>query len=401
MSKPRTRTVSRRTFLAGTAAAGITIVKASQVRGSEANSKVRIGLIGCGGRGRWIARLFVKHGGYSIAAIADYFPAQVEFVGNEQKVPENKRFTTLSGYKRLLEQDLDAVVIETPPYFHPEQAAAAVDAGRHVYVAKPIAVDVPGCLTIGESAKKAAEKKRVFLVDFQTRADPYYREAVKRVHAGDIGKLVCGEARYPWAHDPSKPVSTPEERLKFWYGTTALAGDFIVEQNIHALDVAAWIAAADPVKASGTCVKGKYGRHGDISDAFSASLTFPNDLVVTYHGVQCTPGTPDLIHCRYYGTDGIIDTDYYSHVWIKGKKPYEGKEFPENIYTSGTVINIAEFHQAIQKGDVANATAPQSVRSNLTAILAREACYRGGELSWSDLIKANKKLEPDLSGLKS
>jgi myo-inositol 2-dehydrogenase/D-chiro-inositol 1-dehydrogenase len=108
-------------------------------------------------------------------AVADYFQDHADEVGEKFKVPSANRFTGLSGYRKLLEQKLDAVVVETPPYFHPEHAAAGVEAGKHVYLAKPIAVDVPGCLTIAESGKKATAKKLCFLVDFQTRANKLYQ----------------------------------------------------------------------------------------------------------------------------------------------------------------------------------------------------------------------------------
>lgn len=191
--------LGRRSFLAGTAAAAFTIVKPSLVRGTEANSTVTLGMIGCGGRGNWLVPLFGRQGKYRFVACADYYQDRVDPFGEKTEIPADRRFTGLSGYKRLLEQKLDGVVIETPTYCHPEQSADAVEAGKHVFVAKPIAVDAPGCLSIGESGKKATTKKLVFLVDFQTRADPTYQEAARLVHGGALGKLVCGEARYPWA----------------------------------------------------------------------------------------------------------------------------------------------------------------------------------------------------------
>ena len=153
-------------------------------------------LFGCGGRGSWIADLFAKDGGYQFVATADYFPDRAAKVAQRVGVPAERAFSGLSAYKRALDAKPDAVAIITPPYFHPEQAAAGVDAGCNVYSAKPIAVDVPGCLTIAETGQKAAASKRVMLVDFQTRANEFYREAVRRVHAGDIGPLVSGEAVY-------------------------------------------------------------------------------------------------------------------------------------------------------------------------------------------------------------
>ncbi len=400
MSTQRQSAMNRRSFLAASAAAGITIVRASQVRGSQANSTIEVGLIGCGGRGKWIAPLFNKHGGYKFVAAADYFQEKVDAFGEEYKVPADRRYATLSGYKKLLDSKLDAVIVETPPYFHPEQCAAAVDAGKHVYAAKPIAVDVPGCVSIADSGRKATEKKLVFLVDFQTRADALYREAAKRVHAGDIGQLVSGEAEYPWAADPTKATPTPEDRLRNWYGTVALSGDFIVEQNIHTLDVATWFINADPIKAYGTRGKGRLGRKGDISDNFMVIFYFPNDVVLAYSGIQAVPGAPNSIWCRIYGTKGVVDTDYYSHVWIQGKKPYKGGTF-DQLYTTGTEVNIAEFHQAITQGDCKNPTVAPSVRSNLTCVLGRTAAYKNEMVTWDSILKKNEALEPDLSGLKS
>ena len=171
--------IPRRAFLASAATAtAITVLKPSLVFGAEANSVLNIGLIGCGGRGSWIAKLFADSGKYRLVACSDYFQDKADAVGDKYKIDSSRRYTGLSGYKRLLDSKLDAVVIETPPYFHPEHASDAVDAGKHVYVAKPIAVDAPGCQTIAQAGQRATAKKQVFLVDFQTRADANFRDAV-------------------------------------------------------------------------------------------------------------------------------------------------------------------------------------------------------------------------------
>ena len=149
--------MDRRHFMAkaGAAALSAAIIRPELLRGTQANAKVKAGLVGCGGRGGWIANLFQKHGGYEFTAVADYFQDRADEVGTALGVPGSRRFSGLAGYKRLIDTKVDAVVIETPPYFHPGQAAAAVDAGAHVYVAKPIAVDVPGCDSIAASGEKA------------------------------------------------------------------------------------------------------------------------------------------------------------------------------------------------------------------------------------------------------
>lgn len=396
--------LGRRGFLAGAAAttAGITIVRASAVAGTQANSKIALGLIGCGGRAGQLEPHFNKHGGYQWVSCADYYPDRVEAFGGRTGIEPAHRHTTLSGYKKLLEEKIDAVVVESPPYFHPEHSAAAVAAGKHVYVAKPIAVDVPGCQSIGESGRKATEKKLVFLVDFQTRANEFYREAVKRVHRGDIGRLVCGYAFYPWGVGHFPGPKTPEDRLRNWYCIRELSGDFIVEQNIHTLDVATWILNADPIKAVGAGGSKKLRAYGNIWDCFHGMIWFPNDFVLSYMGNQCTPGAKDEIPCRIYGSKGTIDTDYYTHVHIDGMPEcvYKGGTF-NDLYEAGMAINIKEFHEAVTKGDCSNPTVAPSVRSNLTCVLVRTAAYSGQPVTWKDLLDKNEKWEPDLSGLKS
>jgi myo-inositol 2-dehydrogenase/D-chiro-inositol 1-dehydrogenase len=398
--------IDRRQFLAGGGAAlSFSIMKPQLVRGSAANSKIELGIVGCGQRGGWIADLFLKHGGYQVVAGADYFQDQVDEFGAKFSLPAGRRYTGLACYRRLLEGKVDAMVIESPPYFHPEQAAAAVDAGTHVFLAKPIAVDVPGCKSIEESGRKASGKKLCFLVDFQTRTDPLYQEAVGRVQRGDIGRIVCGEATYiadiPWARqiplleaDPADP----ERQLRAWGLSRALSGDVITEQNIHSIDVATWILDQAPVRAWGT--GGQKGRTaGDCWDHFSVTFTFPKDVILSFCSKQLGAGWDDIL-CRMYGTEGTIDTHYFGDVSIRGKHPYAGGK-TQDLYRSGAVRNIAAFHESLTKGDFSNPTVAPSVRSNLTTILGRTAAYRRQEVTWDELMKSTEQLEPNLEGLKS
>jgi predicted dehydrogenase len=401
MDRPDSKTFGRREFLASAAAAAaVTIVRPSAVRGSQANSTLELGAIGCGGRGQWITDLFQKHGKYRYVACADYFQDRVDALGEKNKVPPAARFTGLSAYKRLLEQKLDAVVIETPPYFHPEHAAAAVEAGKHVYTAKPIGVDVPGCLSIGQSGKKAREKKLVFLVDFQTRANEAFRETARRVHAGQIGRIVSAEGRYPTGGLATiVTFKGPEDRLRYWYTIKELSGDFIVEQSIHSLDVATWFLDAAPLQAMGT--GGRRARpNGGIWDHFSLIYSFPDDVPLTFTCHQAIPGSPEEISCTVLGCDGVAYGNYWNEAWIHGKHPYEGAKW-KDLYTAGTVTNIADFYHAVTTGDCANSTVEPSVRANLTAILGRTAGYKKGPIvTWDEMLRAGERLQPDLSGLK-
>ena len=393
--------IPRRAFLAGAATAtAVTVLKPSLVFGAEANSLLEIGLIGCGGRGSWIANLFAASGKYRLVACADYFQDKADAVGEKHKIEPSRRYTGLSGYKRLLESKLDAVVIETPPYFHPQHAADAVDAGKHVYLAKPIAVDAPGCQTIAAAGQRATGKKQVFLVDFQTRADEHFREAIGQVHKGAMGPLVMAEAWYPWSGGGrGEPPATPEQQLRSWYYVLPLSGDFIVEQSIHALDLVTWIINADPLRARGT------GGHkvrppNSIYDHFAVTYWFPDDLVLSFTCIQSIPMVKDEIRARVFGAGGFIDADYYTGVTLRGPETAV-RATVADLYNSGTVVNINEFHDAVLKGDCANPTVAPSVRSNLTAILGREAAYGRKELTLAALLKEGKKLQPNLGGLKS
>jgi myo-inositol 2-dehydrogenase / D-chiro-inositol 1-dehydrogenase len=398
---------SRRRFLAGTGASLVTfsLLEPSLVRGAEANAKINVGLMGCGGRGGWIADLFQQHGGYKVTAVSDYFQERVNGVGKRLNVPEANRYTGLSGYKRLLEQKVDAVVIQTPPYFHPEQAADAVSAGKHVYCAKPVAVDVPGCVSIAESGKRATEKKLNFFVDFQTRANQAYQEAVQKIHAGELGKTVLVEATYQcnlMFENLDRAVrqepNNPEVRLRAWAIDRALSGDIITEQNIHALDVAAWMLNAEPIKAIGSGGR-KREFIGNCWDHFAVIFHYPGDVIVSFNSHQSGFGYDDIM-CRLYGLNGTVDTHYAGKVTVH-TRDFRSDGNSGNLYKDGTVANIETFHKCVTSGDCSNPTVPSSVRSNLTTILGRTAAYRGREMTWEEMMRANERLVADLKGLRA
>jgi predicted dehydrogenase len=401
-------TLTRRQFLVttGASALSLTVGQSGLARGAESDSKINIGLIGCGSRGTWIADLFLKNGHYNLAAVADYFPDKAEQAGEKFQVDKAHRFTGLSAYQRLLEQKLDAVVIISPPYFHPEHAAAAIAAGKHVYCAKPVAVDVPGCQAVAESGRKATEKKLVFLVDFQTRAHPAYQEAVRVVHAGGIGRIISGEAAYQtsdvWSRMDALIRNNPnndEARLRAWGADRTLSGDIITEQNIHALDMASWILDAAPLRAYGAGGRTRAPLTNGVWDNFSVIFDYPNDVRLTFSSKQSGKFWEDIL-CRVYGMEGTIDTHYSGVVKVKCDDVYDGGRIT-TLYTDGVVNNIADFHKAIISADFSNPTVVPSVRSNLTAILGRTAAYRRTEVTWDEMIQANEKLEAGLKGLKT
>lgn len=401
--------ITRRRFLRASAAS-IAIVPAAAVRGTAANSKIRLGLLGCGRRGTWIGKLFAEHGGYEMAACADYFEDRAQAAAAELGIPEKQVFTGLSGYRRVIEGGaVDAVVVESPPYFHPGQVKEAIDAGLHAFVAKPVAVDVPGCHSIATSGKRASEKKLCLLVDFQARVDPFMAEAMAKVASGAIGPIAFGEATYH-AEDPfakregvgelAQSPDDPARRLRVFGLDRVLSGDIVVEQAIHTLDMLQWAMGKPPVRVSATGAR-KVRKVGTSGDNFTALLDYGDGVGVTFSHRQIKGhGTvPSGIRVRLFGSDGVLEAAYAGATLIRGKNFFRGGESP-GLFKEGAAVNIRAFHESITAGRFDNATVEPSVQSNLLGVLVRNAAYRGQTIAWADLIKDTEVLDAKLAGLK-
>ncbi|NQT52607.1 Gfo/Idh/MocA family oxidoreductase [bacterium] len=402
----RTPELSRRDMIRSSAAAGgAALAMAAPLLAGEPKPqrKIKLGLIGCGGRGVWIARLFLAHGGYTVHAVADYHPAVADRAGNALGTDKSRRFTGLGGYKKLLDSGVEAVVVIDVPYFYPEQAKAAVAAGCHVYMAKPIATDVPGCLAIGALGKAATQKKLCFLVDYQLPTAPENIEVATRIWDGAIGKIVHAQSigfSGPWS-DPVRG-KTIENLLRgqAWLSSVALSGDSIVSYDIHSIDGALWVLRQRPVAASGASRIVRPNPHGDYRDATSVVYELPDGVIWTHRGQSLKNNEDSVLLATFHGTAANAQVNYWGKCFVRGgKKHYVGNV--KTLYDQGAKHNIAAFHKAILAGDCANATVPRAVDGTLTAILGREAAARKTRLTMDELIKENKKLEVDLTGLKA
>ena len=407
MSKLSNNKFTRRQVLkaagAATVYAGAGNAFAQQSDKSQFKRKIKLGVIGCGGRGGWIAKLFKGHGGYEIYAVADYFQHVADNCGDALGVNTSRRFSGLSGYKKLIDSGAEAVALETPPYFFPIHAAAAVEAGLHVYMAKPVAVDVPGSLTILNAGKKSTKNKRVFFVDYQIPTDPINIKVAKAIHDGHIGPIaqvasfgVCGT--FP---DPPKTENI-ESRLQrlIWVNDIALGCDYIGNFDIHAIDAALWAIGQRPVAASGSSRICRANPHGDGHDVCSVVFKYANGIVHNHFGQALNNNTDGRICCNVYGQTANAFIDYYSKSYVRGGKGHCAGEV-KNLYRAGAERNIATFYSNITEGAFANDTLQRSVDGVLAAILGREAAARGSLLTMDELIKENKRLEVDLRGLKS
>jgi predicted dehydrogenase len=390
----------RRDFVK-TAAAGLLILKPATVFGSQANSAVEVGLIGCGGRGNWLAPFFPEYTGARIVALADVVQEHLDSTVKTFKVDSSRAYYGPEAYKELAHSKLDAVIIETPPIYHPLHAEEAVKAGKHVFCAKPIAVDVPGCQSFQASGKQAAQKNLSFWADFQTRAQEVYQEAAKRVHQGDIGKPAFAQVLY-YAGRPVKDRGTPgmdpgERRLLNFFTDKVLSGDIIVEQNIHVIDVANWLLQGHPLKATGTGGRTDWSGTpydtGDAWDHFQVTYWYGNEVQADFSSNQLTNSFSDLC-VRVFGIKGCADTHYGGLVRITGDNAWLGAE-KDDTFKQGCVNNIKAFVASIRDGKPIN-NADQSAESNLTAILGRMAAYQQRLITWEEMMKSKERLHADL-----
>jgi len=408
---PTSPTTSRRAFLASAAAGAASLAwggaspgPAAGAETAAAGRKVRLGVVGCGGRGSWIAGLFARHGGYEMYAVADYFQEAADQCGNALGVDKARRFSGLSGCQRLIASGVEAVALETPPYFFPAHARAAVEAGLHVYMAKPVAVDVPGCLTIEAAGKQATRKQRCFLVDYQMPTDPVNIEVAARIREGGLGPIaqVATVGVTGGFADPPK-TATIESRLRglVWVNDVALGCDYIGNYDIHAIDAAVWIIGQRPVAAMGASRICRPEPHGDGRDVCSVVFEYAGGLVHNHFGQGLRNNTDGELSCRVHGPLANALVNYWGKAYVRGgPKHYPGGPV-ENLYLAGAVRNIAAFHENIAAGRFDNPTVRRAVDGALTCILGREAAARHTRLTMDDLLKENNRLDVDLAGLKA
>lgn len=388
---------ARRDFLK-TAPAGLLLVSPETAFTYQANSTVEVGIVGCGGRGNWIGPFFAEFAGARVVALADVQRANLESTAEKLKVEKSRAYLGPDAYRQLAESKLDAVVIETPTIYHAEQGLAAVKAGKHVFMAKPVAVDVPGCRTVLESGNLARKRGLSFWVDFQSRARDVYKETAERVRRGDIGKPAFAEVHYfagrPWKDKGTPEMDPGQRRIVNWFGDRVLSGDIIVEQNIHVIDIANWLLGARPVKANGTGGRtdwrGTPNEFGDAWDHFAVNFWYPDGVHASFASHQLTGSFSDLC-VRVFGIQGCADTHYGGTIRILGKNAWMGAE-KDDTFRGGAIQNVKDFVASIRDSKpIYNHEV--SVESNLTGILGRTAAYKEATVTWDEMMAANEKWE--------
>ncbi len=417
--------MTRRGFIK-TAAAGaaVTSVTPELVRGSEANSALRLGMIGCGSRGTTVADAFVDATDTRLVALADLFDDQLqaahrhyaEKAGARGRTGPEHLFKGPRAFEELAHcRDVDVVLISSPDYFHPEHLEAVVEAGKHVYCEKPAAVDVTGCkrfIAIGEKVQGRFSLD----VGFNVRhAAPFY-EMVDRVRRGGIGKVTGGAIHYhaKALHYPPRPgASALEKRIRNFYWDRVLSGDVIVDQNIHVIDVTNWVLEAYPVKASGTGGRKVRRDEGDIWDHFNVVFTYPEDVHVSFNSIQYGEHFWD-VGGRYFGDEGAGEAYYNGTARIFSDETWDfasaaaatdpDADFSARGSFDGlydcTTVKVRAFVESIRSGRYHN-EARLGAMSALSAILGRAAAYAGDEVTWDQMMASDQSYEGliDLSEL--
>jgi predicted dehydrogenase len=401
--------VTRRRFLgsalASTAVGGLVthrVTAADPAPTPPPGRIIKLGLIGCGGRGAWLGELFKKHGGFEIHATADYSQTNADKAGDALGVDKSRRFSGLSAYQKLIASGCEAVTVVNIPRFHATHARAAIDAGLHVYAAKPVAIDVPGALAVQAAGKLATEKKLVYLVDYQIPTDPVNVEVVKRVHGGALGRLMHIDSTGfsgVWP-DPANRNADHLLHNGQWITTIPLSGDFIVEYSVHAIDAVLWAVGKRPVTATGQARRCRANARGDSRDIYLVTYEFDDGLLWTHRCQALNNSSDDFIHTRIFGDAAYAEIGYKGRSFLRGGKQQYGGGDVKGLYNLGAERNIAVFHQQIVNGQCDNPTVSRAADDSLTAILGREAAARGKTLTMEELIKENQELPFDLTGAK-
>jgi predicted dehydrogenase len=405
--------MNRRTFLGSSAAAvGLLILKSKTAFGYEANSAVRYALLGCGKRGTTVATSFAKNTDARIVALADIFPDQLAKAkthfdevnaGLGQPVIDPKlMFRGYTAFQQLAASpDVDAIQISTPPFFHVEHLDGVVSAGKHAYCEKPVGVDIAQTVRALEIAKRVDGKVSID-VGFQIRSAPPFVEIVRRIHAGDIGKIASISAHYnsPASSYPDRSgMPTDERRLRDWLWDRTLSGDILLEQNIHVIDVCNWIIGTHPTSAVGRSSRMVVQNFGNTSDNYQVIFTYPGGVELSFSSTQFgTNGFFDVAE-RIFGSTGVADAPYSGALQISGQNPWTwvddapaksapGKfaadgAFTDNLRLADTMKDRG-FIQSITSGKFHNQIA-DGVSSARSCMLGRKAAETGQAVAWDGL----------------
>jgi predicted dehydrogenase len=416
---------SRRRFIENTAIGAIGVIGASQLikscsTGASEGAVVvpeflfsapdgeplRAGVVGCGGRGSGAAVDFLNAGpNLLITALGDVFQDRVDDIRKKLKdekgveIDDSKCFVGFDAYKRVIESDVDIVILATPPYFRPEHFQACVEARKNVFMEKPVAVDPVGARSVMAASKQAEAAGLCVVTGTQRRHSWNYQNVLARIRSGMIGDITSLNVYWNqsklWHRDNQPGWTEMEFMLRDWVNWTWLSGDHLVEQHIHNIDVANWFTGKAPSKATGMGSRLRRPT-GDCYDNFSVDFLYEGE--VHMHSMcrqinDCANNVSEL----FRGTKGYTDGgksvwDHAGNILYDYNSPVDAQGEPTEV--NPYVQEHIDLVTAIRTGNQI-VEAEETARTNLTAIMGRESAYTGLEITWDEMMGSGLKLGPE------
>ena len=402
MSDPFSLGVARRDVLRASALAVPAVLSAAQ-----ATNALKVGLVGCGGRGTGAAAQALKADDFAeLTAVADIDLERIDsslatlgkVAGAKVKVEAAKKFVGLDAFEKVINSGVDVVLLATPPGFRPQHLRRCIEAGKHVFCEKPVATDAPGIRNVLETAKLAKEKNLSLVAGFCWRYHNVIKATFDQVAAGAIGNMMAYYATYytspvkpmPPANTRPAGMSDVEWQIRNWYNFGWLSGDGLVEQAVHSVDKIAW-AMKDRPPVSCTAVGGRQipAHGGNIFDHFEVNYLYP-DGVRAFMGCrqieQCYNENADYI----LGTEGVCTIGRGARPRITGKTTWAFEGTPYDMYQAEHDALFASIRQGKPLNDGERMTT-----STMLAIMGRMAAYTGQQLTWEQALNSQERLVPD------
>ncbi len=400
----------RREFLkkSGIVLVGSSIAYPSAIYGSRPTFKdsiIKVGLIGCGGRGTGAAsQALHADPNVVLTAMGDVFEDRLEsslaelikLKPDQLKMDKANKFIGFDAYQKVIDSGVDVVLLTTPPAFRPDHFVAAINANKHVFCEKPVAVDAPGIRKVLGAAKQAKVKNLNVVSGFCFRHDLMNKATLERVHKGEIGEIRSVNAfRHGgelWFKDRQPNWTEMTHQMRNWYYYNWLSGDFIVEQSVHSCDLIAWSMGDEmPIKAVGT--GGRQVRvdekYGNIYDHFAIEYEYANGSKACLFTRQ-QANTKGRNTLEVFGSDGSAQLNLYGKAKLTGKNPWEYRGEKNDMFQA----EHDQLFAAIRSGEAVN-DGEKMAGSTMMAILARTAGYTGQEIGWEEALNSNESLGPD------
>jgi len=390
--------ITRREALAG-AAANLMILRPGIAFGSQANSAVSFGIIGTGGRGRYVGGHMARDPRARLAAVCDLYPDRIDLAKSE--IPAAAGARSYRGYEDLLAQaDLDAVLIATPVFRHPEHFEAAARAHKHIYCEKPAGADVAGVKRM-LAAAAAADPSKTVQFGFQQRFSPEYLAAEKILRDGKIGSLTCMMSYWILGGRPMTKFQSPyppeDSKLRLWNYWREYSGGCIVEQDCHGVDVLNWFAGAHPVKAMGRGgVRYQLVYGNETSDHHDIAYTYPNGIDGWLLSIKHTAGYRDVKE-QFFGPEGALETARTYYRWhgpiaqspLKNADDLRDRSLIEKAESKReiTIDAVESFFTSIVERKPYSMAA-SAADSTFTSLLGRMAYESGREVTWEEMLRS-------------